>query len=238
MKLVCAPVARVTLAVSLIAAMSLGASAREAAAHATVQVVPSATSVAPGDDFTVDLVVETDHPLGAYTFTFTCDDAALEIVPPVRGGTTVEFSGTPLQNVRSSCEVSISNFQAASLDSPTGTVSVAQVDLHVLDAAAANAASVLEVSVEELTDTDSEPISADIENGEIAIEGAVAVCGDFNGDGDISAPDALGALRVAVGLEQCSLAVCDVDQTGSVSASDALRILNAAVGSGQLDCGS
>jgi len=56
------------------------------------------------------------------------------------------------------------------------------------------------------------------------------VCGDFTGDGALSASDALGALNTAVGLGTCLLCVCDVDRSGSVLATDALLILNAGVG--------
>ena len=55
-------------------------------------------------------------------------------------------------------------------------------------------------------------------------------CGDFTGDGTLSASDALGALNTAVGLGTCQLCVCDVDQSGSVVATDALLVLTAAVG--------
>jgi hypothetical protein len=59
---------------------------------------------------------------------------------------------------------------------------------------------------------------------------AAAGCGDFTGDGSLTASDALGALNTAVGLGTCQLCVCDVDQSGGVVATDALLVLNAAVG--------
>jgi hypothetical protein len=55
-------------------------------------------------------------------------------------------------------------------------------------------------------------------------------CGDGTDDGDVTASDALLALRTAVGVLACELCRCDVDGSGGVAASDALRILNAAVG--------
>jgi YD repeat-containing protein len=67
----------------------------------------------------------------------------------------------------------------------------------------------------------------------------VQVCGDFNGDGTITATDALGVLRTAVGTGSCALSICDVDGSGSISATDALAVLRAAVGiGGPLGCGS
>ncbi len=59
---------------------------------------------------------------------------------------------------------------------------------------------------------------------------ARALCGDFNGDGDISATDALGVLNAAVGIASCDVEDCDIDGSGSVSATDALSALKAAVG--------
>ncbi|MFN2425553.1 MAG: dockerin type I repeat-containing protein [Candidatus Binatia bacterium] len=55
-------------------------------------------------------------------------------------------------------------------------------------------------------------------------------CGDANGDGIVTAGDALLALRAAVGSDECELAVCDADHNGEVSAGDSLAILRFAVG--------
>jgi len=55
-------------------------------------------------------------------------------------------------------------------------------------------------------------------------------CGDTDDDGDADIVDALYVLRSAVGLEQCTLLVCDVNGDLRVRASDALRLLQWAVG--------
>ncbi len=55
-------------------------------------------------------------------------------------------------------------------------------------------------------------------------------CGDYTGNGTITAADALGALQAAVGLLSCQLCICDVDQVNGVKATDALLVLNFAVG--------
>jgi hypothetical protein len=57
-----------------------------------------------------------------------------------------------------------------------------------------------------------------------------ALCGDANGDGMISATDALIGLGAAVGTGMCMACRCDVDNSGMTSATDALAILQAAVG--------
>lgn len=65
----------------------------------------------------------------------------------------------------------------------------------------------------------------------------VVVCGDANGNGEVTATDAQFTLRAAVGSEECALAVCDANGNGSVASSDALRILQYAVGQPvTLDC--
>jgi hypothetical protein len=55
-------------------------------------------------------------------------------------------------------------------------------------------------------------------------------CGDANHDGDVTASDALAALRTAVGLPQCELLDCDIDGNFAVTANDALAVLRMAVG--------
>jgi hypothetical protein len=56
------------------------------------------------------------------------------------------------------------------------------------------------------------------------------VCGDANGDGSITASDALLALRAAVGASDCDFIRCDVTGEGHIGATDALLILYLAVG--------
>jgi spore coat protein A len=55
-------------------------------------------------------------------------------------------------------------------------------------------------------------------------------CGDANGDDEITASDALLALRTAVGTGNCPVCLCDVNVLDGIVASDALAILRVAVG--------
>ena len=59
---------------------------------------------------------------------------------------------------------------------------------------------------------------------------APPLCGDGDGNGTITAADALLALRKAVGAANCPVERCDTDASGSVTATDALRVLRAAIG--------
>ncbi len=64
-------------------------------------------------------------------------------------------------------------------------------------------------------------------------------CGDANDSETITAPDALAALKSAVGSGRCLQCVCDVDSSQDIVAGDALTILRHAVGSGTtLSCPS
>ena len=56
-----------------------------------------------------------------------------------------------------------------------------------------------------------------------------AACGDPDGDGTITASDALFILRTAVGLRFCESLWCDVDASGRTTATDALAALGRAV---------
>jgi cysteine-rich repeat protein len=68
-------------------------------------------------------------------------------------------------------------------------------------------------------------------------ECTMEVCGDANDDGDVTATDALFALRAAVGNGSCPLTICDANGNGQVAAADALAILRVAVGAGTaLEC--
>ncbi len=55
-------------------------------------------------------------------------------------------------------------------------------------------------------------------------------CGDYDGDGEVTASDALGVLQSAVGGGDCTLAACDYTGDGKITATDALAVLRDAVG--------
>ncbi len=59
---------------------------------------------------------------------------------------------------------------------------------------------------------------------------AAEPCGDANKSSEITTPDALVALKGAVGGHTCSLAICDVNADGQLTSTDALLILKESVG--------
>lgn len=73
-------------------------------------------------------------------------------------------------------------------------------------------------------------LNFDILEGPTCSGASADMCGDANGDGMVSATDALIGLGAAVGTGMCMLCRCDVDDSGMTSATDALAILQASVG--------
>jgi hypothetical protein len=72
-----------------------------------------------------------------------------------------------------------------------------------------------------------------------AAAGGKQKCGDATGDGKITAPDGLGILRTALGLDSCEDCFCDVDSSGVIVTTDALTALKFSVGDAvDLDCPS
>lgn len=62
-------------------------------------------------------------------------------------------------------------------------------------------------------------------------------CGDANGDGSVTASDALFTLKASTGVVFCSTAFCDVNNDGSVTTTDALIVLQISIGLNlQLNC--
>jgi hypothetical protein len=55
------------------------------------------------------------------------------------------------------------------------------------------------------------------------------MCGDFDGNGKLTANDALEVLRTAVKLQTCELWICDYNGSDTISSIDALLVLRAAV---------
>lgn len=225
-------------------------------AVASLAITPA--SVLPGETARVELLFETTAPVGAYSVDIQCDSNLFSI-EAVRGGTTAEFSAPPFRNV-SACSARLSAFQIASLVSPTGTVSVARIELRVHEDALPTLASVVDLTVRSLDDTSAAAIDVvdvdgqidvdtlcgnglldegeDCDDGDPWVAGqwcglrcTIVGCADPNDSGQVTASDALFTLRSAVGLATCAPCVCDVDASGGpLAASDALRVLQFSTG--------
>jgi hypothetical protein len=82
------------------------------------------------------------------------------------------------------------------------------------------------VSVVDASDLYLDPVAAAV----VVSRVACSPCGDPNGDGRITAADALFTLRAAIGIVGCGLEACDASGDGYVRANDGLIILKVAVG--------
>jgi hypothetical protein len=80
------------------------------------------------------------------------------------------------------------------------------------------------------TTTEYIPPTTTVPDTTTTTEPLVVLCGDANGDGDITAVDALVALRTAVDIGNCPETRCDYNGNGEVQSSDALAILRVSVG--------
>lgn len=59
---------------------------------------------------------------------------------------------------------------------------------------------------------------------------ALAVCGDANGDGNVTVSDGVQTLRAAAGLSSQCATDCDVDGSGAITVSDGVNVLRKAAG--------
>ena len=142
--------------------------------QAEVSISLPAGNPGPGQFITGELVIDTGSPLGAYGIDINCDPALMRIVPPVSGGNTGEFSGSPVQNV-SGCSASLSGFQFSNLTGPSGLVSVASVQFEVLALAAPGSTSLVDLATSVMADTSGNPISATDLDSTVTIGGG---CGN------------------------------------------------------------
>lgn len=87
-----------------------------------------------------------------------------------------------------------------------------------------------------MTDDDQYPVPTQTQSGWIFVDGGEpGVPGDADGDGVVTAADALLVMRCALGTAELSpetAALCDADGDGNVTLSDAVLILRAALGLG------
>ena len=87
-----------------------------------------------------------------------------------------------------------------------------------------------------MTDDDQYPVPTQTQSGWIFVDGGEpGVPGDADGDGIVTAADALLVMRCALGTAELSpetAALCDTDGDGNVTLSDAVLILRAALGLG------
>ncbi len=118
------------------------------------------------DGFTASLQVEAGiQPVGAFEISVYYNPKVIS-VNQVLGGKTKEFSRAPITNIdNKEGTVFLTSFQADSLESPTGSVNIANIDFKVLGSSGDK--SLISVEVKRLLDTNgvkiaSKPVSANV----------------------------------------------------------------------------
>jgi len=190
-------------------------------APAIVRLVVPPGGVGAGATVVAELVVDVGSiPLGAYSVELDCD-ATILAVAGVDGGAAAEFSQRPTQ-LLTGCHARIAAFQAAHLDGPTGSVSVALVRLQVKDTATQGAVSLLHLTVDSLFDTSASAIVATAQDAGLTV-GCSGPCSDGNPCNGVEACNpATGACQggtpvVCAAADQCHVAgVCE-PATGACS---------------------
>jgi hypothetical protein len=114
-------------------------------------------SAVSGHELLVPIVFDAgDRPLGSYAVNVTWDPALLELLR-VEGGSTPEFSQTPLYEALDGATVHVAGSNGSSVDTPRGVVSLAVMVFRALGEGGSGELSFVSAS---LQDTAAEPYAA------------------------------------------------------------------------------
>jgi hypothetical protein len=159
--------------------------------------------------------------VGNLDLTLTYDPSVLEAIGVIGGSLTVdsimEYNITP------------GNIRIALADSEgfQGDGSVVYVRFNVIGSEGQNTS--LNITQSTANDVDYDLIQLQNNNGTFRVTNVDEAPGDYDGDGQLSAVDALSALQMAVGKRPVDLSL-DMNGDGQVTSLDARTILKIAVG--------
>jgi hypothetical protein len=176
-------------------------------------------NVAPNATVTIAIKLEKAARLGSLTFSLRYAPSVVQ-VNQVRAQELTQ--GALFQ--ASTREPGIIRFGVAAPGGITGEGSLAQVEFAALGSAGSRS----DLTLGDLlaTDTDGQRLGVNLQNGLVTIESKRK--GDYDGDGRLTAKDALAALKIAVGDLPQDLNL-DMDGDGRITAEDARRILREAL---------
>jgi len=167
-----------------------------------------------------------DRALGAYSLAVTCDDTILEIVPPISGGTTAEFSGQPTQSIHG-CAANLAAFQGNRLDGPAGTVNMARALLRVKERVEPGTTATVTVDVNSIFDTGGVSLGGHPASLVVTVGSCPSDC-DRNGS--VTVDELIRGVNTAFGLGDANdCAASDADGNGSVTVDDVIRGVTAAL---------
>jgi hypothetical protein len=175
--------------------------------------------VAPNATVTIAIKLEKAARLGSLTFSLRYAPSVVQ-VNQVRARDLTQ--GALFE--ASTREPGIIRFGVAAPGGITGEGSLAQVEFTALGSAGSRSDLILGDLL--ATDTDGQSLGVNLQNGLVTIESRLR--GDYDGDGRLTAKDALAALKIAVGDLPPDLNM-DMDGDGRITAEDARRILREAL---------
>lgn len=179
---------------------------------------------APGKNVIVKVDVSNNSSISAARFIVGFDNSKLEYIATNPG--TLAQGGTIVTNLAGN-QVTIGYINQKMI---TEAGTFLELEFKIKDGMADQNLPITLTSLE-LTDLTGVELIPVISNGEIKISGIII--GDINGDGAISAFDALMALQIATGKivpTTTQKTAADIDGNGMISAFESLRILQFATG--------
>jgi hypothetical protein len=201
-----------------------------ASAEILISVSPSTQNVADGETFMINVTIDPDTSIAGVQFDL-CFDASLISADSVtegdllKQGANTYFSPGTIDNT-----TGVITGVAGAITTPGATVSSAGVLATIrMTAKTVRGASSLDLSDVIVGDINGTPVSTIVNNGSVIIG---VLCGDPNGDDQITTADAVIALGIACsGFASCdaaTLAAADVSGDGKVTSLDALMIMQVA----------
>jgi hypothetical protein len=167
--------------------------------------------------------------IGNMDMTLSYDPSVLEATRVIKGGLTTNSVFDYNVIGKGTIKISLS---MAGREGFSGDRSIAYVRFTVIGSEGSSSLLRI-VSVAANRADDMAPVSITTQDGVFTVQGFEEGKGDCNGDGEITAVDALCALRMAVGKIPEDL-VMDVNGDGKVTSLDAREILQTAVGKEEL----
>ena len=199
-----------------------------AVAETLVNVSPSTQNVAKGETFTINVTIDPDTAIAGAQFDLSFNASLVSAESVTEGdmlsqdGASTYFNPGIIDNTAGTITgvAGAITTSGATVSSP-GVFATIRMTAKMVDGT-----SQLNLPNVIVGDINAHPISTTVNDGSVIVG---ALCGDLNGDGKITAADAVIALEIAAGSRSFD-AAADVSGDGVVTSLDALMILQAAAG--------
>ena len=199
-----------------------------AVAETLANVSPSTQNVAKGETFTINVTIDPDTPIAGAQFDLSFDASLVSAESATEGdllsqdGASTYFSPGIIDNSAGTITgvAGAITTSGATVSSP-GVFATIRMTAKMVDGTSPiNLANII------VGDINANVVSTTVNDGSIIIG---ALCGDLNGDGNVTVVDTVIALEIAAGSRPFD-ATADVSSNGIVTSLDVLMILQAATG--------